>query len=391
MTKSHWYSLWPAAAVNFFYYAIFGGFISYLAIWLSQREFSSVEIGSLFASYTLIRIASGQLWAYLSDRSNNPKLFFQLGMSIAAICLVPVFFTEQKLFTFIAVTASMTFAMSVVSQLEVLSLMAAKDSAKTYNRIRLFGSVGFIVAAIFMGWLIDVWHPDAIVYFAIFVCLAGTVFAQLLDNGARLADDSEQGASFWRKCMDLGFISFMLASILLQVSFAPYVGFFTQYLANNDYLGAQVGVLFALGTFSEIFLFAFAGAVLARFHLKRLMYVCLFLTAVRWGLVADYVESALVITLTQIIHALSFGLMHSCSVYYIRHHFSAKEQNRGQFMYIGVSFGIGGAIGAALTGVTWANGVGSQLTFYWAGGAALAAALIILITPKKKFQFQQAS
>lgn len=388
MKQPTWYSLWPAAAVSFCYYAIFGGFVSYLAIWLTQRGFSSAEIGALFATYTIIRIGSGQLWAHLSDKSNNPRLYLQMGMVLASACLLPAFFSANKLVVFISVVAAMTFVMSVVSQLEVLSLVAAKDDAKTYNRVRLFGSVGFIVAAVSMGWAIDIWSIDTIMYFTFVISLCCAGIAQLLNNTVVSEHQEEGKVNFWQKCLDLGFVGFMIASILLQISFAPYVGFFTQYLSTQNYSGTEVGVLFALGTFAEIFLFAIAGSLLARFNLKRLMFACLLLTSLRWWWVATYPDATSVVVLSQLIHALSFGLMHSCSIHYIRQFFSESEQNRGQFMYLGVSFGIGGAIGAAVTGMTWEEGAGGQFTFYWAAAAALLAALVLLITPKSKFQFQ---
>ena len=180
---------------------------------------------------------------------------------------------------------------------------------------------------------------------------------------------------------------FMIASVLLQISFAPYVGFFTKFLAENGYQGINIGLLFSLGTFAEIFLFMFAGVILAKYNIKLLMFVCLILTAIRWATVAVMVDVWWVVVVTQFIHALSFGLMHSVSIYFIRQHFSSSQQNRGQFMYLGVTYGLGGAIGASLTGLIWNDGAGGQQTFIWAAACVFLAALLILITPRKNFQY----
>ena len=387
---SPWYSLWPAAAVNFFYYGVLGGVISYLAILLTSRDFSSIEVGQLFATFTLLRVLGGQLWAYLSDRKNDPLWFFQLGIVLTFLFFLPALFSHDKWVTSLSVVAAMTCFMSIVSQIEVLSLTAAKDSPATYNRIRLFGSIGFILAAILVGGLLDYRGPVLVIEFGLFVLVCTWLISLKLESKGQssqqlLEDVGETG--FLQRCLKTGFIMFMIASVLLQISFAPYVGFFTKFLAENGYQGINIGLLFSLGTFAEIFLFMFAGVILAKYNIKLLMFVCLILTAIRWATVAVMVDVWWVVVVTQFIHALSFGLMHSVSIYFIRQHFSSSQQNRGQFMYLGVTYGLGGAIGASLTGLTWNDGAGGQQTFIWAAACVLLAALLILITPRKNFQY----
>lgn len=381
-------SLWPYATVNFFYFSILGGFVSYLAIMLTDKQFSSSEIGQVFAFFTLGRMVTGHFWATWADKLKRPKFFYQLGILLSLILLLPLFWLQHKTLIFYLVIAQMIAFWTVVSQLEVLSLSAANGSAVIYNRIRLFGSVGFIIAAVFIGHQLEQLGSEVILWFSC-GCLLLQLVASLYLQQPALTQQKQQatGDDFYRRCLAPSFIAFLTASILLQLSFAPYVGFFTQYLTQHGYQGSAVGVLFALGTAAEILMFMLAGQVLARFGVKTLFGFCLLLTALRWLVQGYMVDVLSLLILTQIIHAFSYGLMHSVSIYYISQHFTAAQQNRGQFMYLGVTFGIGGALGAWLTGETWRNGAGSSDTFLWASAAALVAALIILITPRKNFQF----
>lgn len=382
-------SLVPAAAVNFFYYGFLGGVISYLAVFLSSRGFSSTEVGALIASYTFIRIFSGQLWAYLADLQQNPKRYFQLAVIIAFVAMLPAVFIETKWVTNISLICAFVFFMAAVSQIEVLSLVATKSNPTIYNRVRLFGSIGFIVAAIVVGTVVDLYGPGIILYVGLGLIFLVFVTSLQLDNGEPVSQDDERGDSgFWQRCCTIGFASFLIASILLQMSFAPYVGFFTQYLSQHDYPGTATGILFALGTFAEIFMFLIAGHLLAKYSLKLLMVVCLMLTALRWLFMAYYIDLVVVVILTQIIHAVSFGLMHSSSIHFVRLYFPKRMQNQGQFMYLGITFGIGGALGAWITGMTWNEGLGGRETFVWASIVVLIAGLVILMTPRKKFQFE---
>lgn len=381
-------SLLPAVIVNFFYYGTIGGVISYLAVLLTSRDFSSTEIGALIALYTFIRMFTGQLWAYFADKHQNPKLYFQLAILISLVAMLPSLWFEPKWVTFVSLVSSFVFFMAAVSQIEVLSLAATRDDPVLYNRVRLFGSIGFIIAAIVVGTLVQWYGEETILIFGLVSIAVAFITSFQLDNGEQYAaEEGSDTAGFVRRCLTLGFIIFMLASILLQMSFAPYVGFFTQYLAQNHYSGTATGILFALGTFSEIFMFLVAGTLLSRFSLKALMATCLLLTSLRWGLVAVYVDVAWLVIVTQFIHALSFGLMHSSSIHYVRHYFPKHLQNQGQFMYLGITFGVGGSVGAWLTGVTWLEGTGATQTFLWASAVVFVAGLLILMTPRKNFQF----
>jgi len=374
--------------VNFFYFAILGGFVSFLAILLTDKQFTSIEVGQVFAVFTLTRMISGHFWARWADRSDNAKLFYQLGILLSFALLLPLFWLQDKSWLFYVVIAHMSAFWTVISQLEVLSLSAAKGTPVIYNRIRLFGSLGFIVAAIFIGWQIELSGTEVILWFAA-ACLTIQLLVsiKLSPVKSRHVEQANGEDDFIQRCLKPGFVAFMLASVLLQMSFAPYVSFFTQYLAQSGYQGSMVGLLFALGTLSEIFMFLVAGRILAKFGVKFLFTLCLLLTAARWLLQGYLVDVLVLLVITQCVHAFSYGLMHSASIYFVGHHFKPSQQNRGQFMYLGVTFGIGGAIGAWLTGETWNNGSGSLDTFIWASTAAFVAALLILITPRKNFQF----
>ena len=55
-------------------------------------------------------------------------------------------------------------------------------------------------------------------------------------------------------------LRFMLAALLLQVSFAPFYGFFTLYSRDLGYSGTQTGLFIALSIVAEIIAFYFAGS-----------------------------------------------------------------------------------------------------------------------------------
>jgi PPP family 3-phenylpropionic acid transporter len=80
-------------------------------------------------------------------------------------------------------------------------------------------------------------------------------------------------------------------------------------------------------------------------------------------------------------HAASFGLYHSASILFIRQHFDINQQSRGQALYVGGVYGIGGAIGAYFAGLLWLDGVGAQASFNFAAVTVLIGAGFALFIP----------
>ena len=91
-----------------------------------------------------------------------------------------------------------------------------------------------------------------------------------------------------------------------------------------------------------------------------------------------------VLVMVQCIHALSFGLYHSVSIQFIHQHFNDDQQNRGQAIYIGGVYGLGGAIGAYIAGIVWQGGEGSELAYNLAAFAAFVGFLFVLFMQDKR-------
>ena len=179
------------------------------------------------------------------------------------------------------------------------------------------------------------------------------------------------------------FVIFFIAGMLLQVSFGPYYGFFVLFLRDLTYSGFTVGLLISLGVVAEILVFIFSSHFFKYFSLKALLIFSLAATSFRWLLVALYAESIWLLAFTQLMHAASFALFHSASMLFISNHFTSCQQSRGQAVYLGGVYGVGGAIGAYVAGAFWLDGLGASTAFLTASAAALLAAMVMLFLPKQ--------
>lgn len=365
----------------FWYFAVLGLSVPFLAVFLDGRGFSSVEIGEMLAIITATRIFGPTLWAMFADKTGKQLPIIRLGAFLAFITFALVIFTDSYWGLTLSLALFSLFWTAILPQLEVLTLASIRRSAKIYARIRLWGSVGFIVLAVISGELVDRYSPDVFIAIGAFILLmlwASTLFHR---QPRKVKPKPHTQGSIFGRLIQAKFIYFFLAGLLLQISFGPYYAFFGMFIRQLDYPSYAIGLFISVGVIAEIGIFIVAGRLFQLFGIKPLIFFSLFLTAIRWYLTGFYGDVPWLLVLAQIAHAAGFGLYHSASMQFIQQHFASNEQNRGQAIYIGGVYGIGGAIGAYAAGIYWLDGDGATHTFTLAAVAAGIAAILALCIP----------
>ena len=378
----------------FFYFAILGLISPYLSVFLDGKGFSSVELGEIFAILTATKIVAPSLWAILADKTGQKLLIIRLGALLALLSFILLFWLNSYWPISFCLALFSLFWTAILPQLEVFTLTSVRHSNKIYARIRLWGSLGFVALAVFAGQVMEYYtqhdlsnsivnsFTNAFVWMGcvILLCL---LLSTLAIKPQRIVNKVQQQAlAITDKLLEPRFVIFFISGVLLQISFGPYYGFFALFLRDLDYPGFAVGLLISLGVVAEILVFIFASSFFKAFSLKTILIFSLAATALRWFLVALYADSIWLLAFTQLIHAASFALFHSASMIFISEHFTSCQQSRGQAVYLGGVYGVGGAIGAYVAGILWLDGQGASTAFLTASASVLLAALLMLFLPK---------
>ncbi|WP_085298028.1 MFS transporter [Cognaticolwellia mytili] len=371
------------SANYFWYFGILGLVVPFLSVFLDARGFTSLEIGEILAVITATKIVAPTLWAQLADKSGKQLTIVKIGALLSLLSFSLIIWTVSYWPLMFSLAMFSLFWTAILPQLEVMTLNSIRKSAKIYARIRLWGSIGFIIVAMLAGELIERYSAEAFSYIGI-VILAGLFLSTLVSQQPRIKslvkiDDS----SIKDKIFKSNFLLFFFAGLMLQMSFGPYYVFFALYLKNMAYSGFLIGIFIAIGVVAEIGIFIFAGLFFKSFSLKTLISSSILLTALRWYIVGHYADSDIALALSQLIHALSFGLYHSASIAFIQQHFNANQQSRGQAIYIGGVYGIGGAVGAYMAGILWQDGMGAMTTFDFAALTAFIGGVSALFITNK--------
>ncbi len=279
----------------------------------------------------------------------------------------------------------------MLPQYEVLCMQSLSNQVDRYSRVRMWGSVGFIVSVVLLGAVLQALSISVLpaVMWALMFCIVGNAWLMPHVNHP-VKPDSPTDQQFWRRLLQGPVAGFILLNVLLQLSFGPYYTFFSIYLEEAGYSASLTGVIWGVGVIAEVILFWQFGRIMHLLSWRAWIVLSLALTAVRWTLTGYLIGSLWVLLLLQILHAFSFGVMHAVSMRYVQALFPDHLQGRAQALYSSVSFGLGGAVGAWVSGLLW-EPLGGTLVFVLAGGASVAGAVVawLSLSPDEQRQSRQ--
>ncbi len=367
--------------VYFAYFAILGVTAHYFGLYLSDLGLSPFIVGSLLAVMTVGRIFGPLLWSILADKYGNRRRIIQFGALAALISFTCLIFSPNLPLLTLSLACFSFFWTAMLPQLETLTSQKTKGHAGIYSRIRMWGSLSFIVCVVLSGFMFESYGVKITVELmtvSLLLLLFISSFRLPIERKTigKTKNEPQQNTSMLTKVLKKPCLVFLLSAFLLQFSFAVYYGFFSIYLSELDYSGKQIGILIAFGVICEIVMFYLAGPIFKRFKLGPIFTFCFLITALRWLILADFADSFVILFLSQSIHAFSFALHHVSAQQFIRQYFNSAQQSRGQAIYIACSFGLGITIGSFVSGYSWQWG--ANVSFYIAALACFIAALLML-------------
>ena len=364
----------------FTYFGVLGIFVPYFGLFLDGRGLNSADIGLLLAIVTASRIVGPNVWAYVAEKSGKPLLVMRYGALLAAVGWLSSFADVGFWPLLLGFTLFSFFWTAILPQLEVTTLSFLNDDTQAYSRIRTAGSVGYIVLVMLGGWLFEQYGSEFLPLSALLFLLLLLASLFMLPKVSVNSETADESISFNQLLKNSVLVRFMLAALLLQMSFAPFYGFFTLYSRDLGYSGSQTGIFIGIAIAAEIVAFYFAGQLMRNRSYARILGLCYGVTVLRWALLAELADNIWWLCFSMLLHAGSFAIAHSCAMQFIQQFFPKNLRSRGQALYAGVIFG-GGAIGAYCSGLLWQNGTGASQTFWVAAVLALLSTLLALSLP----------
>ena len=375
---------WRLSAFYFCYFATLGAFLPFWSLYLKHKAFTADEIGELTALLLATKLIAPQLFGWLTDRSGRRMAWIRLTCLLSAV-LFGGFISGEGYLWFAGVSLSFSmFWNATLPQFEAATLFHLHNRlSHHYSRIRLWGSIGFIVAVLGIGRLLDRVGPEPLPYLIIsLLSLNFLVALSIPDAGSHHNSDARQGLLAILSRRET--LAFLTVYLFLQIAHGPYYVFFSMYLKHHGYSASVTGWLWAWGVAAEIALFMLAGGLLRRFSLWCLLLSSLLLTTLRWWMTAHLVADWAWLLVAQSLHAASFGLAHVVAIQLLYQYFGHQHQGQGQALYSGLSFGLGGMLGSLLSGYFWDRLGGDQVFLIAMASSLIATLIVVLAMPRCK-------
>ena len=366
---------WRLSRFYFFYYFFVGSFVPYWGIYLQSENFSPSSIGILLSLFQISRIVAPNFWGWLADHTGYRVKWIKLTSFLGLIGFIGVFWAKGFFWIFLVMSALSLFTSSTLPLAESLTLAHLATTDGHYSRIRLWGSIGFIVASLFLGYLIDFQGINILLW----ILLIAQAIIFFLSNTIPETQDIQHKTndlSIWKIIKTPSVIALLIGCTLMVSAHGVLYNFYSIYLKDHGYSSGTIGWLWAVGVICEILIFMAMPKILQRYSLKAILLMSLFLGVIRFILIGASPDHLYLLFIAQMFHAATFGSFHAASIEVIAYYFKGRNQTRGQAIYNSVAYGIGGTIGG-LGGGYLIQYLGGQLGFMIAAISPLIGFVVI--------------
>ena len=366
---------WRLSRFYFFYYFFVGSFVPYWGIYLQSENFSPSSIGILLSLFQISRIVAPNFWGWLADHTGHRVKWIKLTSFLGLIGFIGIFWAKGFFWIFLVMSALSLFTSSTLPLAESLTLAHLATTDGHYSRIRLWGSIGFIVASLFLGYLIDLQGINILLW-VLLITQAIIFFLSNTIPEAKEIHHKKNDLSIWKIIKTPSVVALLIGCTLMVSAHGVLYNFYSIYLKEHGYSSAAIGWLWAVGVICEIFIFMLMPKILRRYSLKTILLISLFLGVIRFILIGASPDQFYLLLIAQMCHAATFGSFHAASIEVIAYFFKGRNQSRGQAIYNSVAYGIGGTIGG-LGGGYLIQYLGGQLGFMIAAISPLIGFIVI--------------
>jgi MFS transporter, PPP family, 3-phenylpropionic acid transporter len=335
------------ARLGFFYFAVFafvGVHMPFWPVWLKSRGIDAVGIAALSALSFALKIVVTPMvskWVDASGRKRNTVVWLASGLLVGC-CLFGLThgFAQILLLTALAFTCwSPIMALG-----ESITTVAAKADKLDYGRIRLWGSISFMLVVIGIGQLLHSYGepmlPWALGATAALLWAAAVALPRDPARPAAARAAAGRGADSTPFRRSRWFVLFIVGAMLIQGSHAVYYTFSSIHWRSVGLSDQTIGLLWGTSLVAEVLFFAFGRSLVDRLGPVNVLVMGGVAAGLRWAALGLTHEPA-VLALVQLLHALSFGASHFAAIRLISERVDDTLSASGQGLYSAFVMGLG--------------------------------------------------
>lgn len=364
-----------------FFFA-YGVYLPFWGLWFSDQGVSASDIGLLVGIGFATRCVTNLLLTPRLHKVEHLMPALRILTFMALIFCALHFLTGGSFWLLALATIGFNACFGPGIPLsDAVANYYSKLNIIDYGRSRLWGSVAFIVGSTVVGYLVNGFGSDMVVYTA----MAGLLCTFILSLRSPTILPQTQvdtqhvpRPKLFELLKQWPVVKFLLLVALIQGSHAAYYSFSAIHWKAVGVSESVIGYLWSFSVVSEVFLFAFSGRLFAGWSLRTMFLLASVATIVRWSGLA-MTNDIWLLALLQTLHGLTFALTHYATIRYIQQA-DDRQMVPLQSLYNAIPLGAFVAIMTAVSGwgyESWGAGI-----FWVMAGMAAIALLIKLDEPK---------
>jgi len=296
-------------------YFVCGGIaVPFFPVWLQAQGLTAVEIASVTAIPTLIRVFLTPLAGLFADRAPNRR-FATIALTIPAFFIFLLMWPARTYWPILLISgASFTLWALALPVAEALALTGVRRFGLDYGRMRLGGSVAYVITNVGAGTLIGLLHPEAIFWLVVLALALSVVVSfnlPVTPPAVRAADDAARpvAAPVGKVLRQPAFLALIVVGAIIQSSHAVLYSFGSIHWTALGFSGVEIGAFWAMGVCCEILVFTFSQRLVGIFGPYGLLVAGGLAAIVRWvGLAQN--PGFIITALLSCLHGLTFGAVY---------------------------------------------------------------------------------
>lgn len=355
--------------MNFLEFAIWGAYLTSMGSYLAGIGMGS-NIGLFYAVQGIVSLFMPALLGIVADRWIPAQKVLSISQFVAGAFMIAAGYyastvdTVQFAALFTLYTISVAFYMPTLALSNSVAYTgltkAGLDTVKAFPPIRVFGTVGFICAMLFVDFA-GFQASSTQFYVSGILSLVLAIYALTLPT-CPTSTNSKSGslvdalglrafALFKEKKMAIFFIFSMLLGVSLQITngFAnPFISSFKADPILCNTFGAQhANALISLSQISETLCILLIPFALSRFGIKKVMLIAMFAWVLRFGLfgAGNPGGGVWMFILSMIVYGVAFDFFNVSGSLFVDKETDPSIRSSAQGLFMIMTNGIGATIG----------------------------------------------
>ncbi len=356
--------------MNFLQFFVWGSWLITIGgYWFQTKQWSGTEFGAIFSTLAISSLFMPALSGIIADRWVNAEKLLGIFHIFGAVALFSIPMVDSPSLFFWVMLINMIFYMPTISLSITVAYSALKgegmDVVKEYPPIRVFGTVGFIVAM----WTVSLLEIEtsAMQFYVASVAsillgvysfsLPKCAISKHVKNTSVIDSLGLNAFSLFKdKKMALFFVFSMLLGASLQLTNMYGDTFIHDFKSIPEFANSIAvkypAIIMSISQMSETLFILAIPFFLKQFGIKKVMLMSMFAWVLRFGLLGfgDPAGGLWMIVVSGIVYGMAFDFFNISGSLYVESQSSSEMRASAQGLFMMMTNGFGAFIGSFASG-----------------------------------------